>query len=384
MPNGSIAIDLQDVGQTARIFKLASNPARLRVLLALAPGETDTGRLPEILRELDPGTVSGQLQILYTEGLAKRRKIGRHDAYTLSRAGAGIVRAYAVILEHLGRVQIALADMAPATDVGRAPAQLVPPAGTSKFVKAATLLNHAGNPLRLRLLLALTDGGRDSDQLASELGGLVQSTVSHHLSILRSGTLVASHHSGRQHIHVLTMNGLTLVQVVRATCSGLSIRKGELTLWPGPVRKGHEDALDPTSPDGLACMLKTFAHPVRLRILNLLVGSAEVCSCHLPAALQLPRSPIFDSLEVLRRTGLVIGRRVGNVVFLTPAQSAGNLLRSLIGCFGLHLAEAGTFETDRQRLQSLPPCKGLCPSGPAETTTISSDESRVRPKSRTA
>ena len=68
------------------------------------------------------------------------------------------------------------------------------------MIDAASLLNHGANPLRLRLLLTLSEGDRDPDQLSHELGEIHRSSINQYLAILQSGTLITSHRSGRQHI----------------------------------------------------------------------------------------------------------------------------------------------------------------------------------------
>ncbi len=115
--------------------------------------------------------------------------------------------------------------------------------------------------------------------------------------------------------------------------------------------------LDPTSPEGLACLLRTFANPIRLRILSLLVESREVCECHLPTALELPKGLITQSISRPKKNGLLLTRREGKWVYIRAAHSASNLYRSLMGCFGARLADATIFEADRNRLKALSPCE---------------------------
>ena len=67
----------------------------------------------------------------------------------------------------------------------------------------------------------------------------------------------------------------------------------------------------PTDAIGLAHWLKTFADPVRLRLLWLLADGEEHCVCRLTAALGLPQSTVSRHLGRLRRAGLVRGRREG-------------------------------------------------------------------------
>ena len=59
-----------------------------------------------------------------------------------------------------------------------------------------------------------------------------------------------------------------------------------------------------------ARLLKAFADPVRLRLLNLLAGR-EVCVCHLHEALGLPQPTVSRHLAYLRKAGLVVGRKDG-------------------------------------------------------------------------
>ena len=69
------------------------------------------------------------------------------------------------------------------------------------------------------------------------------------------------------------------------------------------------------APDSLADstrLLKAFADPVRLRLLNLLSGEREeVCVCHLHEALGLSQPTVSRHLAYLRRHGLVVGRKEG-------------------------------------------------------------------------
>lgn len=63
------SIDVKDLTHIARIFGLASHSARLHVLLALAPAEIDTSRIPEVLHDLDPQVVVHQLAFLHEGGV---------------------------------------------------------------------------------------------------------------------------------------------------------------------------------------------------------------------------------------------------------------------------------------------------------------------------
>jgi DNA-binding transcriptional ArsR family regulator len=60
-------------------------------------------------------------------------------------------------------------------------------------------------------------------------------------------------------------------------------------------------------------MLKAFADPVRLRLLNLLSGEQEeVCVCHLFEALGIPQPTVSRHLAYLRKHRIVVGRKEGS------------------------------------------------------------------------
>lgn len=67
--------------------------------------------------------------------------------------------------------------------------------------------------------------------------------------------------------------------------------------------------------DKTAAILKALAHPVRLKILELLTGEGEACVCHLEARLDLRQAYISQQLAKLREVGLVEDRRDGLNVF---------------------------------------------------------------------
>src|SRR3954471_3023648 len=62
--------------------------------------------------------------------------------------------------------------------------------------------------------------------------------------------------------------------------------------------------------DQLEAVFKALADKTRLRILALL-GSNEVCVCHLHDTLGLPQPAVSRHLAYLRRSGLVAARRDG-------------------------------------------------------------------------
>jgi ArsR family transcriptional regulator len=105
-------------------------------------------------------------------------------------------------------------------------------------------------------------------------------------------------------------------------------------------------------------LLKAFADPVRLRLLNLLVGDREVCVCHLHEALGLPQPTVSRHLAHLRKHGLVVGRKDGLWVHYRLARPRSGLHRTLIDCVGSCLGPIELLKEDRRRLDRLIGCCG--------------------------
>ena len=110
-----------------------------------------------------------------------------------------------------------------------------------------------------------------------------------------------------------------------------------------------------TAPDSLADstrLLKAFADPVRLRLLNLLSGDREeVCVCHLHEALGLCQPTVSRHLAYLRKHGVVVGRKDGLWVHYRLARPKGSLHRILLACLGSSLGDPDVFDGDRQKLE---------------------------------
>ena len=105
-------------------------------------------------------------------------------------------------------------------------------------------------------------------------------------------------------------------------------------------------------------LLKAFADPVRLRLLNLLSADAEVCVCHLHEALNLPQPTVSRHLAYLRKHGLVVGRKDGLWVHYRHAKPKTELHRTLLGCVGTSMGDPEVFRQDRQRLDRVVSCCG--------------------------
>jgi DNA-binding transcriptional ArsR family regulator len=63
-----------------------------------------------------------------------------------------------------------------------------------------------------------------------------------------------------------------------------------------------------------ARIMKALAHPVRLRIMDIL-RQEEECVCHLTAVLGAQQPYISKQLAILREAGLVVDRRDGSIVY---------------------------------------------------------------------
>jgi ArsR family transcriptional regulator, arsenate/arsenite/antimonite-responsive transcriptional repressor len=102
-------------------------------------------------------------------------------------------------------------------------------------------------------------------------------------------------------------------------------------------------------------LLKAFADPSRLRLLNLLRGG-EVCVCHLHEALELPQPTVSRHLAYLRKRGLVVGRKEGLWIHYRLAKPASQLHRRLLECVSSCLADPELLKNDRQRLDRRTGC----------------------------
>jgi DNA-binding transcriptional ArsR family regulator len=77
------------------ITKALSDESRVRVLLALLPGELCVCQITELLG-LAPSTMSKHLSILYQAGLVNLRKEGRWIYYSLPGAAASVAVRQAI------------------------------------------------------------------------------------------------------------------------------------------------------------------------------------------------------------------------------------------------------------------------------------------------
>jgi ArsR family transcriptional regulator len=100
-------------------------------------------------------------------------------------------------------------------------------------------------------------------------------------------------------------------------------------------------------------LFHAFADPTRLRILGLLQAEKEICVCDLCEVLGEAQPKVSRHLGVLRRVGLVRGRRDGKWMFYSLAEGASPLQRTLLRCVRSCLAGFDVLARDRRRLRGI-------------------------------
>ncbi len=106
-----------------------------------------------------------------------------------------------------------------------------------------------------------------------------------------------------------------------------------------------------------AAMLKAIAHPVRLRIVEILRRAPE-CVCHLSAALERPQPYISQQLAILRSAGVIVDERDGANVFYRLADPS--VVRLVDAACEPMIAEDGGACPGRRRVAgcNCPKCSG--------------------------
>jgi ArsR family transcriptional regulator, arsenate/arsenite/antimonite-responsive transcriptional repressor len=89
-----------------------------------------------------------------------------------------------------------------------------------------------------------------------------------------------------------------------------------LTIVQAPPQRCCAPAAAPLLADGevvaLTAAVEVLAHPVRLRLLAELAGSAEaVCVCDLEASVPVKQPTVSHHLKILRSAGLVVSEKRG-------------------------------------------------------------------------
>jgi DNA-binding transcriptional ArsR family regulator len=79
--------------------------------------------------------------------------------------------------------------------------------------RAAILLKQVSDPKRLQVILMLSEGEKHVGALCEELNQS-QPAVSHHLALLRHGSIIAPRRQGKNNFYSLTETGTDLARVV--------------------------------------------------------------------------------------------------------------------------------------------------------------------------
>src|SRR5262245_13197686 len=84
--------------------------------------------------------------------------------------------------------------------------------------RAAILLKQVSDPTRLQVILMLSEGEKHVGALCEELNQS-QPAVSHHLALLRHGSIIAPRRQGKNNFYGLTEAGEELAMVVKSLMS---------------------------------------------------------------------------------------------------------------------------------------------------------------------
>jgi ArsR family transcriptional regulator len=96
--------------------------------------------------------------------------------------------------------------------------------------------------------------------------------------------------------------------------------------------------------------LKALADPTRVRMLALL-GTGDICVCHIHESLGITQSKASRHLAYLRRAGLVATEKRGLWVYYRRAPAAHPAVQAVLDAVGRGLAQIPTLQRDRSRLE---------------------------------
>jgi DNA-binding transcriptional ArsR family regulator len=77
-------------------------------------------------------------------------------------------------------------------------------------------------------------------------------------------------------------------------------------------------------------VLRALAHPARLELMAYIAAKGPICTCHLESAFDHSQPTISKHLGVLRRAGLIDGRREGRWVYHTANEPALDAARGFL------------------------------------------------------
>jgi ArsR family transcriptional regulator len=102
--------------------------------------------------------------------------------------------------------------------------------------------------------------------------------------------------------------------------------------------------------DELEHLFKALADKTRLRILALL-GSNEVCVCHIHDSLGVPQPTVSRHLAYLRKSGLVEARRDGVWMHYQVSRSLSPVLQGVVAATVSALQQLPATNQDRKQFQ---------------------------------
>ena len=96
-------------------------------------------------------------------------------------------------------------------------------------------------------------------------------------------------------------------------------------------------------------LFQALGDPTRLRLVNLLMQTGEVCVCELVDALELPQYNVSRHLQILLKAGWLEDRKVGKWVYYRVARDLKPYHRSLLRAIDQLREEREDFRRDEQR-----------------------------------
>lgn len=119
-----------------------------------------------------------------------------------------------------------------------------------------------------------------------------------------------------------------------------------------------------TAIDSLEAVFRALADKTRLRILALL-GTNEVCVCHIHDSLGIPQPTVSRHLAYLRRTGLVDARREGVWMHYRVSPRLDPVVQGVVNAAIHALTHVQTTTRDRRQYQKTYGALQAIPIGPA-------------------
>ena len=101
----------------------------------------------------------------------------------------------------------------------------------------------------------------------------------------------------------------------------------------------------------LARLFKAVADESRLRILNLLLSSGELCVCDIQRVLQATQTKVSRHLKYLKRAGFLRDRRMGLWILYSIPTPQGDQHRLILSCLSRAAALHPACQADIRKLR---------------------------------